>query len=209
MEKKLMSGIAGVPFSLEAYILPSRMYKHRAGIVSIHILKRYASEAWRIEANIESLPFRERIFLRYTFLHSLEVTLVPSQALEEVHRVLQREGFLNVRAFQCKPVDAAGKENYRFTRNGLESLVRAAGFEVKSCRTEGDFWSSLSFLEEVYLRKLDAPQLYKKICLGLLFLLRLSDHFLDQCLREQRDSLLHTLHAKKATDSNGIGQRSG
>ena len=80
-----------------------------------------------------ALPFRDGSFEAVLSTQVLEHVIAPADVLREIHRVLVPEG-------QQWRLHEVPHDYWRFTRYGLERLLVAAGFEVRTIRAQGGVW---------------------------------------------------------------------
>lgn len=87
-------------------------------------------------ADAQALPFSEGAFDTVVCFEVLEYVARPDGALQEMCRVLQREGVLIVSApFNTRPDTTT--DLWRFTANGLRHLAASTGLEVTRISTQG------------------------------------------------------------------------
>lgn len=88
----------------------------------------------------QPLPFEKQSFDTILSFQVLEHLPTPQSLLEECHRILRKEGtlFLTV-PFQWR-VHEAPYDFFRYTRYGLEYMLKKAGFEAFEVKEVGGFW---------------------------------------------------------------------
>lgn len=105
--------------------------------------------AWdygRLEAvaDLGALPFRDATFDAAVHIVTIEHLREPGRALEEMARTLVPGGLLLVAAPHEWEVHQAPHDYFRYTRHGLEYLLKRAGFEVREMRPAGGYFRLLA-----------------------------------------------------------------
>ncbi len=95
-------------------------------------------------ADLERLPFRDAAFDAALHVVTLEHLPRPAQALAELARVLRPGARLLLVAPQEWEVHQAPYDYYRYTRHGLEFLLRQAGFDIEEITPAGGLFLVLS-----------------------------------------------------------------
>lgn len=95
-------------------------------------------------ANLEQLPFRDGCFSAAISIVTLEHLPEPLQVLGEIRRVLEPGRPLLLVAPQLWEVHQAPHDYYRYTRHGLEYLLRKAGFGELSIQPMGGYFTLLA-----------------------------------------------------------------
>jgi SAM-dependent methyltransferase len=94
-------------------------------------------------ADLEQLPFRDGSFQAAVNIVVLEHTRRPARVLEEICRVLEPGGRLLLVVPQEWGMHQVPHDYFRFTRHGLELLLRQAGFSGYSIAPIGGFFTLL------------------------------------------------------------------
>lgn len=103
-----------------------------------------------VVASALALPFAAASFDGIICTEVLEHVPEPEQALREMYRVLRPGGSLYVTVPMTWGLHYVPHDYYRFTRYGLEHLLRKVGFEVvQVLQIGGLFTTGLSRLEDV------------------------------------------------------------
>lgn len=95
-------------------------------------------------ANLEQTPFADETFGAAISIVTLEHLPEPLQVLREVRRLLQPGRPLLLVAPQLWEVHQAPHDYYRYTRHGLEYLLRQAGFAEFSIEPTGGYFTLLA-----------------------------------------------------------------
>lgn len=94
-----------------------------------------------VVATTEALPFRPEIFDGIISIAVLEHTAVPRQVLCELNVALKPNGKLLIVVPTLWEEHQMPRDFYRFTRYGLEHLLRQVGFRpIERCPIGGFFW---------------------------------------------------------------------
>lgn len=115
-------------------------------------------------ADLCALPFRERAFAAAINVVTLEHIHDPAQALREIGRTLQPGGRLLIAIPQDWEVHQAPHDYFRYTRYGIDHLLRQAGLEPLRIEPAGGYFRLVS------RRLLNGLQFFKGGWRWLLFL---------------------------------------
>ncbi len=148
-------------------------------------------------SDLEHLPLPDEAADVVLNVNVLEHVADPVIVLSECRRVLRPGGRIFLVAPQSWLMHQAPQDYYRFTRYGLEHVLRKAGFEVVSIRPVGGaFWNLgsrslylLSHFEPYPLALLLSP------FFGLV--IPLLCFYLDRLDRRREDTLGHTVVARR------------
>jgi SAM-dependent methyltransferase len=95
-------------------------------------------------ADLAALPFRDRRFDAAISIVTLEHVRDPARVLGEIGRVLKPGGRLLIAVPMEWEVHQAPHDYYRYTRHGLEHLLRQSGFGIHSLRPSGGVFRIIS-----------------------------------------------------------------
>jgi len=95
-------------------------------------------------ADLTRLPFRDGVFDAAINIVTLEHLAEPGAALAEMARAMRRGAVALIVAPQEWEVHQAPHDYFRYTRYGLELLLRRAGLEPVEIAAIGGFWRLLS-----------------------------------------------------------------
>lgn len=93
-----------------------------------------------------ALPFGGESFDTVVCSQMLEHLPAPLDALFEIHRVMRRGGRLVLSAPQTWALHMEPNDFYRFTRHGLEAMLKRAGFVIEAMRPCGHFFATLGLI---------------------------------------------------------------
>ena len=110
-------------------------------------------------ADLTRLPFAPETFHHVLCTQTLEHLAEPRKFLAEAARVLRPGGKLHLTAPQCFRLHQEPHDYYRYTRHGLEWLIRAAGLSVVSVEPQGGyFWFLADNLRPLHRRLFGAER---------------------------------------------------
>jgi len=95
-------------------------------------------------ADLAALPFRDATFQAAVNIVTIEHLSEPGLALEEIARTLTAGGILLIAAPHEWEVHQAPHDYFRYTRHGLEYVLRRAGFEICEMRPAGGYFRLLA-----------------------------------------------------------------
>jgi SAM-dependent methyltransferase len=95
-------------------------------------------------ADLTRLPFPDGTFAAALHIVTLEHLPEPGRALAEIARTLAPGGTLLVAAPQDWEIHQAPHDYYRYTRHGLEYLLRQAGLEARQIAPAGGYFRLLA-----------------------------------------------------------------
>jgi len=98
------------------------------------------------------LPFPDAVADAAVLMWFLYMAPHPAAVLAEIHRVLRPGGTLILSTPLVFPVTPEPRDLWRFTGEGLETLLAAAGFEDAEIVPLGGRWCSAAYLLEPYQR---------------------------------------------------------
>ena len=92
-------------------------------------------------ANCESIPFKENYFDSVICTEALEHLAEPQRCILEIYRVLKSGGYLYMTVPQSWGLHYEPHDYWRFTRYGIEYLLKKHGFEIVSIDRLGGLFS--------------------------------------------------------------------
>lgn len=131
-----------------------------------------------IVGDAHELPFPNQSFDLVTLFMVLEHLENPPKVLSEINRVLKPKGILLLTTVQYWHTHPCPKDYYRFTKDGLEYLLRQAGFKIEKIWSQGgpalvvfhaielnlpEFWRKLFLLLAPLFNKMDRRQLTESL----------------------------------------------
>ena len=104
-----------------------------------------------IFADATAIPLKSNSCNTVIALQVLEHLPEPLKALQEAYRVMSPRGMLILSTIQSYPTHDEPYDYYRYTRFGLEYLVKQARFKVKNTISEGNIFILIEQSFNVYL----------------------------------------------------------
>ncbi|HXK05445.1 MAG TPA: class I SAM-dependent methyltransferase [Verrucomicrobiae bacterium] len=95
-------------------------------------------------ADLSALPFRDATFEAAVNIVTIEHLREPGLALQEIARTLTPGGILLIAAPHEWEVHQSPHDYFRYTRHGLEYVLRRAGFEICQMRPAGGYFRLLA-----------------------------------------------------------------
>jgi len=95
-------------------------------------------------ADLSALPFRDATFEAAVNIVTIEHLREPGLALQEIARTLTPGGILLIAAPHEWEVHQSPYDYFRYTRHGLEYVLRRAGFEICQMRPAGGYFRLLA-----------------------------------------------------------------
>lgn len=86
------------------------------------------------------LPFAEMTFDSILCTQVLEHVDQPWIAVDEMARVLKKDGVVLLSVPQCWRIHEAPYDYFRYTKYGLDALLKRSGLEVVDCLPQGGAW---------------------------------------------------------------------
>lgn len=96
--------------------------------------------------DLEALPFADGSFSAAISIVVFEHLANPGAALREIHRVLQPGGRFLIAVPQFWELHQAPHDFYRYTRCGLDYMLRSAGFRIVALQPTGGYFQLVSKL---------------------------------------------------------------
>jgi SAM-dependent methyltransferase len=133
----------------------------------------------------------------------LEHVSDPWAVLSECHRVLREGGRLYLSAPQSWPLHQIPHDYFRFTRYGLEQMLRRLGFSFSEVEAVGGFFWNLGARSLLLLTQFKGKALPLAILLSPLlgFVVPLACFYLDRLDRERHDTIGYAVVAHKGSDA--------
>jgi SAM-dependent methyltransferase len=95
-------------------------------------------------ADLAALPFRDTVFNAAVHIVTIEHLAEPARALAEIARTLAPGGRLLIAAPHQWEVHQAPHDYFRYTRHGLEYLLRKCGYDDIEVRPAGGYFRMLA-----------------------------------------------------------------
>lgn len=102
------------------------------------------------------LPFNDQEFDVVVNFQVLPVFKDPAAFIKEVWRVLRNQGIFIITTDFLYPIWNAPNDYYRFTRYGLEQLVKRNNFDIVHLDNFGGYWSMRARIKEKYIKDMPA-----------------------------------------------------
>ena len=131
-----------------------------------------------VRAEAHALPFPDEVFDAAVSFQVLEHLREPARCVREMHRVLRPGGRVVLTAPGVWPAHEIPRDYWRFTRYGMEALLRDAGFTEVRVVALGGFWSALGQMANLELNR-TAPGR------ALIPLVNLAARAMDRVAREE------------------------
>lgn len=130
--------IKGRALDIGCGLRPYARYLEARRCVGIDILAEVQPD---IRAYCDQLPFKDGSFDSVICTEVLEHVAQPRSCLAGINKVLKKGGFVYITVPQCWCLHYEPDDYWRFTRYGIERLMREAGFEIVSMRRIGGIFS--------------------------------------------------------------------
>jgi SAM-dependent methyltransferase len=153
-------------------------------------------------SDLERLPVADGSMCAVVNINVLEHVSDPVRVLAECHRVLRPGGKLFLVAPQSWLMHQAPHDYFRYTRHGLDFLLRKVGFlNLDIDAVGGTFWN-LGSRSLYILTHFDGPRLPVAVLLAPIFgfAIPLACYYLDKLDRRHWDTLGYKVVATKATE---------
>jgi SAM-dependent methyltransferase len=131
-----------------------------------------------VEADAHALPFEDGRFDAGVSFQVFEHVERPAQCVGELARVVRSGGDVVFTVPGVWPAHEVPHDHWRFTRYGLEAVVRGAGLTLVELAPLGALWSTLG---QMACLELDRSRLGR----GLIPLVNLAARSLDRTAREE------------------------
>ncbi|MDD2753522.1 MAG: methyltransferase domain-containing protein [Candidatus Portnoybacteria bacterium] len=109
-------------------------------------LDMFPGEHIDVVGDVLALPFEDGSFDTVISTQVLEHVEKPWVMIEEIFRVLKSGGICVLSCPFLAPYHPDPKDYFRYTKDGLISLFRNAGFEILECESYGKFFTTLKEL---------------------------------------------------------------
>ena len=97
-----------------------------------------------VVGDVLNLPFQTETFDTVVSTQVLEHVEKPWIMVQEIHRILKKDGFCILTAPFLGPYHADPHDYFRFTIEGMKSLFKNTGFKTIECFSYGKLFSVLS-----------------------------------------------------------------
>ena len=94
-----------------------------------------------VKASCEQIPFKDNYFDSTICTEVLEHLAEPGKCVAEIFRVLKSDGYLYITVPQSWGLHYEPNDYWRFTRYGIEYLLKKHGFEIIETRRIGGIFS--------------------------------------------------------------------
>ena len=98
-----------------------------------------------------SIPFPDNHFDIALLTQVIEHLEEPQKALNEINRVLKKDGQLIIAWPFLYPVHEAPRDFYRYTNYGMKALAEMSGFEVQKMVPVSGFWVTIFGFISLYI----------------------------------------------------------
>lgn len=161
-----------------------------------------------IFADATRIPLPDRSADTVLLFQVLEHLPDPQAALTEIERILKNGGYLILSTIQSYPVHDEPHDFYRYTRYGLEHLVKKSGLKIVKQKPEGNvfvlIFQSFNVFLMLNLKKLTGSSMMLPLAvllLPLVLVLCIVSNFFAAILSvfdtSSKFPVVHTLVAKK------------
>jgi len=96
-----------------------------------------------IVGSVENIPLENKSVDSIVSTQVLEHIKDPQKAINEFYRILKPGGCCLITAPQSSELHEEPRDYFRFTRFGLEELIKKSGFKILLIEKRGGFWSSM------------------------------------------------------------------
>lgn len=120
-----------------------------------------------VVADIHSLPFKEDIFDSIVCTQVLHHISQPPVAIQELHRVLKKEGYCLITESQTNELHEEPFDFWRITKFGIENLCKTCGLNIIVIKQRGGFFTMLA--QQMVRYCIDRFNLYDHPIRGWLF----------------------------------------
>jgi len=119
----------------------SERYKHFFNFDKYIKLDIDSAHGVDIVGSIENIPAESESFDSVISTQVLEHVKNPQKAIEEFYRVLKPGGHCLITVPQSSELHEEPNDFFRFTKFGLEELVKKSGFKIILMEKRGGFWT--------------------------------------------------------------------
>ena len=124
-----------------------------------------------IEADVLNLPFEDQSMDSVLFTQVLEHVTQPARALDEIRRILKKEGVLIISVPFIFQAHAEPYDYWRFSEYGIRRLILEREFEILEFHYQGYFGTSVMSMLNGYIWQLSSKQKWIRNFLLLPFIL--------------------------------------
>ena len=107
-----------------------------------------AMEGVDVVGDLESIPFSDQTFDGILNVAVLEHVRRPWVVVKEFHRVLKENGRLLCVVPFFQPIHYVPTDYFRYTPDGICSLLQDAGFKIEQCLPTHSLWHTLGWMGE-------------------------------------------------------------
>jgi SAM-dependent methyltransferase len=120
-----------------------------------------------VVGSADNIPFADNTFDSVLCTQVFEHLKDPFKSAKEIYRVLKIDGKLLMTVPQTNELHEEPHDFFRYTKYGLKSLFKDAGFEIVEFDQRGGYYSNLSQIK--IRRMIDLFNLYERPIIGRIF----------------------------------------
>lgn len=145
-----------------------------------------------ITGSIYEIPFDNNTFDTVVSMQVFEHLARPHEAARELFRVLKPAGYGIITVPQWNELHEEPHDYFRYTKYGLESLFKEAGFKIVQMDHIGGFYSTLAQMRIRFL--IDNYKLYERPLLGRIANKLFSLYGRHMIARDKKPSIANSKH---------------